>query len=84
MGPMQTRSPGGCTFAVTFIDDYSQHVTVYFMKAKSDVLSKLKIFKAAMENATGMTMKRQHSDNGGEYTDKAFKTYLDRSGIKYE
>ncbi|GMF86622.1 unnamed protein product [Phytophthora fragariaefolia] len=84
MGPMQTRSPGGCTFAVTFIDDYSQHVTVYFMKAKSDVLTKLKIFKAAMENATGMTMKRQHSDNGGEYTDKAFKTYLDRSGIKYE
>ncbi|GMF15349.1 unnamed protein product [Phytophthora fragariaefolia] len=84
MGPMQTRSPGGCTFAVTFIDDYSRHVTVYFMKAKSEVLSKFKIAKAAMENATGKTLKRLRSDNGGEYTAKAFKTYLDRSGIKHE
>ncbi|GMF58102.1 unnamed protein product [Phytophthora fragariaefolia] len=84
MGPMQIRSPGGCTFAVTFSDDYSRHVTVYFMKAKSEVLSKFKIFKAAMENATGKTIKCLRSDNGGEYTDKAFKTYLDRSGIKHE
>ncbi|GMF23747.1 unnamed protein product [Phytophthora fragariaefolia] len=84
MGPMQTRSPGGCTFAVTFIDDYSRHVTVYFMKAKSEVLSKFKIFKASMENAICKTIKRLRSDNGGEYTDKVFKTYLDRSGIKHE
>ncbi|GMF28853.1 unnamed protein product [Phytophthora fragariaefolia] len=84
MGPMQTRSPGGCTFAVTFIDDCSRHVTVYFMKAKSEVLSKFKSFKEAMENDTGKTIKRLRSDNGGEYTDKAFKIYLDRSGIKHE
>ncbi|GMF50088.1 unnamed protein product [Phytophthora fragariaefolia] len=84
MGSMQTRSPGGCTYAVTSIDDYSRHVTVYFMKAKSEVLSKFKIFKAAMENATGKAIKRLRSDNGGGYTDKAFKTYLDRSGIKHE
>ncbi|GMF58096.1 unnamed protein product [Phytophthora fragariaefolia] len=84
MGPMQTRSYGGRTFAVTFIDDYSRHMTVYFMKAKSEVLSKFKVFKAAMENATGKTIKRLRSDKGGEYTDKAFKTYLDRSGIKHE
>ncbi|GMF82146.1 unnamed protein product [Phytophthora fragariaefolia] len=84
MGPMQTRTPGGCTFGVTFIDDYSRHVTVYFMKAKSEVLSKFKIYKAAMENATGKTIKRLRSDNGGEYTDKLFKAYLNRNGIKHE
>ncbi|GMF28367.1 unnamed protein product [Phytophthora fragariaefolia] len=83
-GPMQTRTPGGCTFGVTFIDDYSRHVTVYFMKAKSEVLSKFKIYKAAMENATGKTIKRLRSDNGGEYTDKLFKAYLNRNGIKHE
>ncbi|KAG3068409.1 hypothetical protein PI125_g23417 [Phytophthora idaei] len=38
------------------------------MKAKSDVLSKFKIFKAAMENATDKTVMRLRSDNGGEYT----------------
>ncbi|GMF55651.1 unnamed protein product [Phytophthora fragariaefolia] len=84
MGPMQTRTPGGCTFGVTFIDDYSRHVTVYFMKAKSEVLSKFKIYKAAMENATGKTIKRLRSDNGGEYTDKLFKAYLNHNGIKHE
>ncbi|KAG2802070.1 hypothetical protein PC110_g13926 [Phytophthora cactorum] len=51
MGPMQTKTPGGCTYMVTFIDDYSRHVSVYVMKAKSDVLSKFKIYKTAMENA---------------------------------
>ncbi|GMF18160.1 unnamed protein product [Phytophthora fragariaefolia] len=84
MGPMQTRTPGGCTFGVTFIDDYSRHVTVYFMKAKSEVLSKFKIYKAAIENATGKTIKRLRSDNGGEYTDKLFKAYLNRNGIKHD
>jgi hypothetical protein len=29
MGPMQTKTPGGCTYVVTFIDDYSRHVTVH-------------------------------------------------------
>ncbi|GMF57639.1 unnamed protein product [Phytophthora fragariaefolia] len=33
MDPMQTRTPGGCTFGVTFTDDYSRHVSVFFMKA---------------------------------------------------
>ncbi|KAG2786110.1 hypothetical protein PC129_g18897 [Phytophthora cactorum] len=68
MGPIQTKTPGGCTYVVTFIDDYSRHVTVYFMKAKSDVLSKFKIYKAAMENATDKMIMRLRSDNGGEYT----------------
>ncbi|POM59006.1 Rve domain containing hypothetical protein [Phytophthora palmivora] len=73
MGPMQTKTPGGCTYVVTFIDDYSRHVTVYFMKAKSDVLAKFNNFKAAMENATDQWIKLLRSDNGGEYTDRQFK-----------
>jgi transposase InsO family protein len=84
MGPMQTKTPGGCTYVVTFIDDYSRHVTVHFMKAKSEVLSKFKIFKAAMENATGKTIKRLRSDNGGEYTGRQFKEYLNHHDIKHE
>ncbi|POM74849.1 Rve domain containing hypothetical protein [Phytophthora palmivora] len=84
MGPMQTKTPGGCAYVVIFIDDYSRHVTVYFMKAKSDVLSKFKIFKAALEIATGQRIKRLRSDNGGEYTGRQFKAYLNNCGIKHE
>ncbi|KAE9326979.1 hypothetical protein PF008_g16510 [Phytophthora fragariae] len=43
MGPLQTKTPGDCTYAVTFIDDFSRHVTVYFMKKKAEVLEKFKI-----------------------------------------
>ncbi|POM76098.1 Integrase catalytic core protein [Phytophthora palmivora] len=68
MGPMQTKTNGGNTYVVTFIDDYSRHVTVYFMKAKSDILSKFKIFKAVLENATGQRIQRLRSGNVGEYT----------------
>ncbi|KAE9224632.1 hypothetical protein PF002_g14635 [Phytophthora fragariae] len=84
MGPMQTKTPGGCTYAVTFIDDFSRHVTVYFMKKKSKVLEKFKMFKADMENATGRKIKRLRSDNGGEYTGRLFKEYLSKQGIRHE
>ncbi|OWY96592.1 Rve-domain-containing hypothetical protein [Phytophthora megakarya] len=79
-----TRTPGGCTYVVTFIDDYSRHVTVHFMKAKSEVLSKFKFYKAAMENAMGKSIKRLRSDNGGEYTGRQFKAFLNQHGIKHE
>ncbi|KAE9323261.1 hypothetical protein PF008_g17414 [Phytophthora fragariae] len=84
MGPMQTKTPGGCTYAVTFIDDFSRHVTVYFMKKKSEVLEKFKMFKADMENATGRKIKRIRSDNGGEYTGRIFKEYLSKQGNRHE
>ncbi|KAE9279871.1 hypothetical protein PF001_g24507 [Phytophthora fragariae] len=84
MGPMQTKTPGGCTYAVTFIDDFSRHVTVYFMKKKAEVLEKFKMFKADMENATGRKIKRLRSDNGGEYTGRLFKEYLSKQGIRHE
>ncbi|KAE9074565.1 hypothetical protein PF005_g28294 [Phytophthora fragariae] len=84
MGPMQTKTPGGCAYAVTFIDDFSRHVTVHFTKKKSEVLEKFKMFKADMENATGRKIKRLRSDNGGEYTGRLFKEYLSKQGIRHE
>ncbi|KAG2893183.1 hypothetical protein PC117_g23843 [Phytophthora cactorum] len=84
MGPMQTKTPGGYAYVVTFIDEYSRHVTVYFMKAKSDVLFKFEIYKAAIEIATDKKIKPLHSDNGGEYTGRQFKIHLNLRGIKHE
>jgi transposase InsO family protein len=37
-----------------------------------------------MENATGKTIKRLRSDNGGEYTGRQFKAHLNHHGIKHE
>ncbi|KAE9118177.1 hypothetical protein PF010_g8307 [Phytophthora fragariae] len=68
LGPIKTKTLGSCAYAVTFIDDFSRHVTVYLMKKKAEVLEKFKMFKADMETITGRKLKPIRSDNGGEYT----------------
>ncbi|GMF63931.1 unnamed protein product [Phytophthora fragariaefolia] len=44
MGPMQTKTPGGCTYTFTFIDDFSRYITVGLMKKKTQVVEKFKMF----------------------------------------
>ena len=38
-GPAKTATMGGCRYYVTFIDDHTRKVWVYFMKEKSEVFS---------------------------------------------
>ena len=44
-GPLQTESIGGSRYFVTFIDDYSRCVSVYFIKHKTEVFEKFKFFR---------------------------------------
>ena len=37
---MQVESKGGSGYMLTFTDDFSQYTTAYFIKSKSEVLSK--------------------------------------------
>ena len=81
-GPTKTRSLAGSSYYVTFIDDYSQKVWVYFMKAKSEVFDHFKKFKNQVEKETGMYIKCLRSDGGGEYFYHEFNNFLDNQGIK--
>lgn len=45
-GPMSTMSLNGYHYYVIFIDDFSRHTWIYFMKTKDEVLSRLQKFKA--------------------------------------
>ncbi|POM61014.1 hypothetical protein PHPALM_30041, partial [Phytophthora palmivora] len=80
----------GCCMGKMSADDFPRYPeklvkrAVYFMKAKSDVLSKFEIFKAALENSTGQRIKLLGSDNDGEYTGRQFKAYHNHCGIKHE
>ena len=49
-GPSPVSSLGGSRFYVTFIDDSSKKVWVYFLKHKSDVFETFKKWKAEVEN----------------------------------
>lgn len=71
-GPAQVASHGGSQYYITFIDDATRKVCVYFIKRKSDVFETFKRWKALMENETNLKLKFLRSDNGGEYCSKAF------------
>lgn len=81
-GPMEEKSLGGARYYVTFIDDYSRKVFVYFMHSKSQVLEKFREFKKLVENQLNMTIKALRSDNGKEYVNEEFDKLCKEFGIK--
>ena len=56
-GPTFVSSMGGSRSNVTFIDDYTRHTSVYFMKTKDEILEKFKKFYNFAENFTGKQVK---------------------------
>ena len=72
---------GGAHYFVSFIDDYSRKVWVYFMKQKSEVFRIFKQWKAKVENQTGKKLKYFRSDNGTEYKDISFLQFCQDEGI---
>lgn len=80
-GPMK-ESIGGAKYFMTFIDDYSRRIFVYFLNKKSEALSKFKIFHLMVERQTGKKIKVLRSDNGKEYINREFDEYLQGCGIK--
>lgn len=83
-GPAPVASLGGSYYYVTFIDDSTRKVWVYFMKNKHEVFSVFKRWKAMVENETNLKLKCLRSDNGGEYISEEFKRYCADNGIKME
>lgn len=75
------NSLGGSRYFVTFIDDKSRRIFIYFMKTKSEVFGKFKIFKQEVERQTGKKIKILRSDNGREYINNQFDSYLQDNGI---
>ena len=69
-------------YFVTFIDDYTKKVWVYFMRHKSETFAKFKLWKAEVENQTERKIKCLRSDNGTEYTDSRFMELCEQHGIK--
>ena len=73
--PINVESLGGNKYFVTFIDDASRKVWVYFLKTKDQVFEHFKKFHAMAEREKGKPLKCLCTDNGGEYTSNEFKSY---------
>lgn len=81
-GPMQNSSMSGSRCILSFIDDATRMVWVYFLKAKSDTLSTFKRFKNLVENQAGCKIKKLRTDRGTEYLSREFTTFLEANGIE--
>jgi len=76
------KSLGGSQYYVTFIDDSTRTMWVYFIKNKFEVFSMFKEWKKEVQTQTGLKIKCLKSDNGGEYDSSQFKEFCSENGIR--
>ena len=80
-GPLQTQTPGGYQYWITFINDFSRYKEVRLLKKKSDAFEEFNKFVAKAERKLGVKVKELRDDKGGEYIGKEFNEWCKRSGI---
>ena len=81
-GPINVIAKDNFKYAMTFTDDYSNAIFVYFLRNKTDTINATKRFLA--DCAPYGTVKRIRSDNGTEFMNREFKELLTERGIKHE
>ena len=80
--PSTPESQSGSKYFISFIDDYSRKVWIYFLKTKDEAFSKFKEWKEAVENQTKKKIKCLRTDNGLEFCNLQFDKLCKDSGIK--
>lgn len=75
-GPAQLSSNGGNRYFVSFIDDFSRHMWVYFLKYKSNVFETFRIFKREWELETNTKIKTLRLDGGENITQNLLMNYV--------
>lgn len=81
-GPMLAESILGCSYFVTFIDDYSRRTHIYFLKAKDEAFSGFKSSNLLWRTRVGKKVKVLRSENGAEYTSIEFKDFAKKESRK--
>lgn len=77
-------SIGNKRYFITFIDDHSRYISVYFLQKKSEAFVAFKEFKISAELEMGHKLKKLRTDNGGEYLNAPFTNFLKERGILLE
>ena len=79
-GPVSPVARGGFRYALSFVDDYSGALFMYYIKEKSDAPRALEQFLA--DSAPHGVVKRTRTDNANEYVSEEYKQILVKNKIK--
>ena len=66
------------------VDDFSRKSWVMLLKEKSDVERRVKEWKALKETESERKLQQLRTDNGGEFTSNALKTWMKEKGVLQE
>jgi Integrase core domain/GAG-pre-integrase domain len=80
--PVESRE--GFKYFVTFIDDKSRATWLYLLKSKREVYAIFQEFCNIVRNQFNTTIKTLRTDNGTEYTNHEFQSYLKHMGISHQ
>ena len=83
-GPVSLPFKGGSLYFVLYQDDATGYRFVFCINRKSEALTCFQqVFKTILRD-TGRTISALRTDRGGEFTSKAFSTYLSDNNIRME
>uniref|UniRef100_A0A8R7PEX6 Integrase catalytic domain-containing protein n=1 Tax=Triticum urartu TaxID=4572 RepID=A0A8R7PEX6_TRIUA len=77
-------SVSGAKYFVTFIDCHSRMTWIYLMRHKDETFQCFKTFYAYVKNHFNVQVQVIRSDNGTEYVNKVFGTFLPEHGILHQ
>ena len=83
-GPIRERFLEGAWYFITFIDDATWRVWPYSLKMKDEALEMFIQWCIQVEHKSRHKVKALRSENGGEYTSRAFTKDLSQKGICHQ
>ena len=81
VGPFLVPSFGKAHYVLTFIDDFSWYIWVFFLAHKSEVFDNFITFKAQVEKKSGKAIKILRTYNGREYVNSRLIDFCTHAGI---
>jgi len=79
--PNVPHSLGRCQYFISFTDDWSRKVWVYFLKTKDEAFASFTEWKKMVETQSERKLKHLRTDNGLEFCNHKFNEVCKKEGI---